>query len=135
MNELQHWVDGAAGWLKGLGLVVTGVLFTELRYRRQKSKTRLGEAEDSGARWHLRRQQQYTESIAHERDAMAAEVKAVREELAAARVRGATRDAQMRAVKAHVLLVTRLLSERHPETARTLGGSEFMALLDEPPHP
>jgi phage protein D len=110
---------------------VAGALFGHLRYKRQASKTRLSEAEDSAGVYHVQSLRADRESMQTKADAYLDLLQTTRHELAEAKARGRARDVQLRAIQAHVLLVTRLVSEGRPELAQELNTSAFMALFHD----
>lgn len=130
MSFLSEWRTEIVGVLSAVG----ASLFTRLRYKRQASKTRLGEAEDSGGVFHIKSLREDRQSLQGERDGLLHMLNEMRDELAAAKIRGAARDMQIRAIKAHVLLVTRMFSEGQPRAAKELNESAFMTLFDDSTH-
>lgn len=128
-----NWKDAQTA-IVGVVSAIAGALLTGLKLKREASKTRLGEAEDSGGVFHIKSLRKDRESMQNERDGLLGLIDQLREDLSTARERGAVRDMQIHAIKAHVLLVTRMVSENQPRLAKELNESAFMNLFDDPNH-
>lgn len=130
--DAKAWVDTSLETMKVLAGAAIGMLYTRLRYRKDMSRTRLGEAEDSGGIAHIRGLRKNAESLQTERDALWAELKRVTDEMQQAKARGEIREARLRRTEQDMLVLSRIVMEDRPHLAPLLQRSGFMAFDESP---